>query len=56
MKREEPCKDDPARGTQAYEQKKWVLLTVSEEWVTRKVGTLPPFREMARAAGDTHRA
>ena len=42
VKREEPGKDDPARGTQAHKQKKYVLLTVPEEWMTRKVRALCP--------------
>lgn len=44
------------RGTQAHKRNKWVLLTMREECVARKAGTLPPTQEMAPASSDTHRA
>lgn len=44
------------RGTPAHKRNKWVLLTMREECVARKAGTLPPAQEMAPASSDTHRA
>lgn len=42
------------RGTQAHKRNKWVLLTMREECVARKAGSLPPAQEMAPASSDTH--
>lgn len=39
--KEEPGKDDPARGTQAHKQKKWVLLTVPRVDDTESEGAVP---------------